>query len=224
MALEPAEQISLESDYDEIRKPSEETFEKVTHQIIQVQKWKRVSVAAQILDNKFLFVQKYSNNRKVKYWVNLLFINPIPVRKKNIDLRWGLSALIMACICAALVTAEKYFQISDKFIYFPSIIILFGTLALISTLVLVYRYQDTLSYVTLGGNLTVLPLLYNNPSKAEFKSFAKVLSGRTKQLQDRTRLKNRLANELAEHRRLKDSGVISEKQYEKAKNKILSQH
>lgn len=224
MALEPAEQISLESDYDEIRQPSAETFEKVTHQLIQVQKWRRISIAAQILDNKFLFVQQYRNNRKVKYWVNLLFVNPVPRREKHIDSRWGLAALIMALICAALVAVEKYFHLSAKFLYFPSIIILFGTLALISTLTLIYRYRDSLSYVTLGGDLTVLPLIYNNPSTTEFKSFAKALSGCAKQLQDRTRLKNQLASELAEHRRLKDSNVISEKEYEKAKNKILSQH
>jgi len=226
MSVQPAEEILLESNEDWLSEPSEETYNKVTAHLVQIQKWKRQSVGTQILDNRFLFVKKYQNGRNISYWVNLLLTNPVPQRVRQINWRWGLAALVLMANSAGLIAAEYYLDISGKFLYFNSIIVIMATLALISLLTMVYKSKNVLAFNTLHGNLPILSLAINNPSKEAFQSYVKTLRHTIELLQQQNahRMKNQLANELAEHRRLKDQNVISEREYEKAKNRILSQH
>ncbi|MGD8940641.1 MAG: hypothetical protein PVJ72_14740 [Gammaproteobacteria bacterium] len=221
-----AEEILLESNEDLVSEPSEETFNKVTAQLVQIQKWKRQSVGTQILDNKFLFVKRYQHGRSTSYWVNLLFANPVPQRVKRIDWRWGIAALILLANSAGFIAAEHYWNLSEKFIFFNSITVIFATLALISFLTMIYKSKNALVFHTLHGHLPILSLAINNPSKQAFQSYAKTLRQCIEAIQQKNahKTKNQLANELAEHRRLKDSNVISQQEYEQAKNRILSQH
>jgi hypothetical protein len=221
-----AEEILLESNENLVREPSEESFARVTAQLVQIQKWKRQSVGTQILDNKYLFVKKYRRGRSTSYWVNLLFANPVPQRIQRIDWRWGLAALILFANSAGLIAVEHYWRLSAKFIYFNSITIIMATLALISFLAMIYTSKNVLLFTTLNGHMPILSLAINNPSKTAFRSYVKTLSQSIERIQQQNahRMKNQLANELAEHRRLKDNNVVSQQEYEQAKNRILSQH
>ena len=221
-----AEQILLESDDDLIAGPTEESFSKVSAHLVQIQKWKHHSLGTQILDNKFLFVKRFQNGKNIKYWANLLFADPIPKRERHIDWRWGLGALILLANSAGLMAAEHYFHVSAHFIYFNSITVVALALALISVLVMIYRYRNSLVFTTAHGKVPILTLAMNNPSKAEFQNYAKTLRECIERLQQQHahRMNNQLANELAEHRRLKDSEAISAQEYENAKNRILSRH
>jgi hypothetical protein len=110
--------------------------------------------------------------------------------------------------------------------FFNSITIVFATLALLSFLIMIYKSQNALVFHTLNGHLPILSLAINNPSKQAFRSYAKTLRQCIERIQQQNahKIKNRLASELAEHRRLKDTNVISQQEYEQAKNRILSQH
>ncbi|WP_455209698.1 hypothetical protein [Kaarinaea lacus] len=221
-----AEEILLESNEDWGSEPSEDTYKKVTAQLVQIQKWKRQSVGTQILDNKFLFVKKFQRGRSTSYWVNLLFANPVPQRIKRLDWRWGLASLILTANCAGLIAAEHYLHVSTKFIYFNSITIITATLALMSLLTMIYKSKNVLVFKTLNGDMPILSLAMNNPSKEAFQTYARTLRRCIEQIQQQNahRMTNQLANELAEHRRLKDNNIISQQEYEQAKNRILSQH
>ena len=183
-------------------------------------------MGTQILDNKFLFVKRFQHGRSTSYWVNLLFANPVPQRIRHIDWRWGLAALIFLANSVGLIAAEHYFQLSEKFIYSISITIIMATLVLISFLIMIYKSKNVLVFHTLNGHMPILSLAINNPSKQAYKSYAKTLRQCIERIQQQNahRMKNMLANELAEHRRLKDNKVVSEQEYEQAKNRILSQH
>lgn len=220
---QPTEEILLESNEDSITEPAEEDFTTVNAQLVQAQKWKRRGLGTQILNNKFLFVNRYQQGRKTQYWVNLRFINPVPQRELYIDWRWGIGALILLAIASGLLAAEYYFQLPTGFFYINSITVLLITLALISLLIMIYRFKNTLTFNTLNGNAAILSLSVNNPSKQAFQSYVATLSQCIERVQ-KQQGRNLLASELAEHRRLKDSKAISEQDYENAKNRILSRH
>lgn len=226
MTLEQqAEEILLESDETLATKPSEDTFNKVSAQLVQIQKWKRCSLGAQILDDKFLFVKSYQRGRSAKYWYNLMFADPVPKRHQSIDWRWGLASLVFFLNAAGLLAIEHYYQLSARFVYFNSITVVLVTLGLIGFLMMIYKAKNALVFHTLHGQMPILSLAVNNPSKEEYQSFAKSLRQCIEQLQQRAhKVNNQLAKELGEHRRLKDENVVSEQEYEKAKNRILSQH
>lgn len=220
-----AEEILLESEEVPTDKPNEESFSKVTAQLIQIQKWKRRGVATQILENKFLFAKTFRNRSSKTYWINLLFVDPAPKRDKHLDWRWGIGALIFLANAAAFITVEHYFHVSAKFIYFHSFTALAATLTLLCILMMVYTAKNTLLFTTLNGHIPILHLEYNKPSKDQFQNYVNALSQCIEQAQQHSRRKNNgLADELAEHRRLKEEKAISEQDYEQAKNNILSRH
>jgi hypothetical protein len=227
MSLEQhAEEILLESNEDLVSEPTEDTFDRVTAHLVQVQKWKRHNLGTQILDNKFLFVKQYLNGRIHQYWANLLFANPVPEREHYIDWRWGVAALVLFVNAAGLFVADSHFQLAGKFVYFNSITILLATLALISVLIMIYKSRNRLVFKTLNGHVPILSLAVNNPSKEAFHAYVKTLSQCIERIQQQNaqRMNNQLANELAEHRRLNEQNVISQREYENAKNRILSRH
>ena len=227
MSIEqPTEEILLESEDDVSLGPSEESFARVTAQLLQVQKWKRVGLGTRILDNRFLFVKQYHNRKTATYWVDLLFMDPQPQRDRFVDWRWGLWALGLLALAGGLLALEYYFQLSAKFGYFNSIAVLLATLAVLCVLSMIYTSRNAVLFHTHHGRVPILALAYNNPSKEAFQTYIETLKLCIEQVQAQHAHKsaNRLASELAEHRRLKDEKAISESAYEAAKNRILSQH
>ncbi|WP_455203773.1 hypothetical protein [Kaarinaea lacus] len=222
---QPAEEILLYSQEEEVQSaPTEESFSQVTLQLLQIQKWKQHSLALLVLENKFLYVKNYRYKRKDEYWLNLKYLNPQPKKTTHIAWRWGVAMLFCLLNAFGLWAAKPY--ISEWFPYSVSAMVLLLTVSAILTLIMIYRSQTILLYSTASAQIPVVSLAYNNPSKGEFRTFVKALSqiilaAQPKDYQDQS---NRLAVELAEHRRLKESKVISEEQYEMAKETLFSQH
>jgi hypothetical protein len=221
-----AEEILLESDDDLVTAPTEESFAKVVAQLVQAQKWKNISLGTRILDKRFLFVKNFKNGKTNTYWANLLYLDPQPQQNRKINWRWGISTLIFLAISVSLATVDYYFHISSKFVYFNSITILLATTAVLTFLVMIYTAKNELSFYTLNGRIPIVSLAFNKPTKEEFQAYVTTLKHCIErvQAQNAHKTKNRLANELAEHRRLNDEKIISDQDYEDAKNRILSQH
>lgn len=221
-----AEEILLESNDEFVSEPSEETLNQVTAHLVQLQKSKHHNLGTQILDTRFLFVKQYVKGRIIEYYVNLLFADPKPQRELYIDWRWGIAALTLLVTSIGLFTADKYLRLSSKFAYLNSITIAMTALALISLFTMIYKSRNTLIFNTLHGRVPILSLTYNYPSKNEFRAYVKILRQCTERAQRHNahRMSDLLANELAQHRQLKERNLISAREYEKAKNRILSRH
>jgi len=224
--LQRAEKIQLTSGELSDDEPAPDVFDKVTAQLVQVQRWKGSAIRAQLLDNKFLYVRKHRNGREIKYWFNLLFANPVSKREFRLGWRWGVVALSLSAIAAILHMAENRFPSISKLNYLDSVIIGLGTLAAVGFLMMVYRSSFALVFRTLNGHVPVLSLTLNQPSRGEYRSFAKAVSDCITQIQRKYAQgkDTQLANELAEHRRLVDAKVVSTREYEAAKRRILSRH
>jgi signal transduction histidine kinase len=221
-----AEVILLESSEDHNQQPTEETFTRVTAQLAQVQKWKHISIGSRILDNRFLYVKKYFKRKTTAYWVNLLFLDPVPQQERQIDWRWAVAAFALLALSSSLVVVEYSFDLSAKFAYFNSISVLLATASIVSILALIYTARNSVFFTTLHGRTPVVSFINNQPSKDVFQAYVKTLGLCIEkvQTQNARNSTNRLANELAEHRRLKKEKIISAQEYEEAKNRILSQH
>ena len=221
-----AEVILLES-YDEFEsEPTEETLNQVTAHLAQLQKSKHHNLGTQILGKRFLFVKHYVKERIIEYYVNLLFADPIPQRDLYIEWRWGFVALTLLLISIGLPATDKYLHLSSKFTYLNLITIVMTALALISLITMIYKSRNKLVFKTLHGRVPILSLTYNYPSKDKFRAYVKILRQCIERSQHHNahRMSDILANELAQHRQLKERNVISTREYEKAKNSILSRH
>lgn len=86
----------------------------------------------------------------------------------------------------------------------------------------VFRSSHRAVFYTEKGKIPMFELYVNLPDKKRYQNLLKKLQSsieRAKKLLPAD--KNRLAMEIAEHRRLFNEGVISEQQYEKAKGNIF---
>lgn len=225
-SIQQAEAVLLESGDVSIDEPSQDTFNKVTAELVQVQKWKHSGLRTQILDGKFLRVRKFQYGREIEYWINLLFLQPVSRRQICIDWRWGAATWWLSGVAAGLYTLEHYLHLSSKVSYFESAIIALVTLAVLSLLMTVYKSSFAQVFQTASGHVPILSMAINKPSKGEFRTYVRSLSDCIADVQRQYEqgTKNLLANELAEHRRLKDVKVISQHQYDAAKKQILSRH
>lgn len=221
-----AEEILLESDFEPAPEPTEEDFSKVSAHLVQVQKWKHFSQGSRILDNRFLFVKKFQSQKTSAYWVNLLFVDPQPQRERRINWRWGLAALIFLALTVSLWVVESSFHISEKLSYINSAIVILGTMVMMCILAIIYTAKNNVMFITRTGRVPVASFLYNNPSKGIFREYIKSIKMCTEAVHAKHANKSTysLANELAEHRRLKDEKIITDRDYEQAKNRILSRH
>ena len=99
-------------------------------------------------------------------------------------------------------------------------------MAVLSILAVIYTAKNNIVMNTLNGGIPIASFIYNSPNREQFKSYIKTLRACIESVQEQNSHKttDRLANELAEHRRLKSGMIITDKDYEQAKNRILSQH
>ena len=224
--LQRAEEIQLTSGDLSDGDPAPDVFDKITAELVQIQRWKSSGIRAQLLDNKFLYVRQHRNGREIKYWINLLFANPVSKREIHLGWRWGVVAISLSAIAAVLHMAENRFPSISELSYLDSVIIGLGTLAVVGLLMMVYRSSFALVFRTLNGHVPILSLALNQPSRREYRSFVKAVSGCITRIQQKYAQgkDTQLANELAEHRRLKDAKAVSAQEYEAAKRRILSRH
>jgi hypothetical protein len=227
MNTQPSEDILLHASGtfpDEAQEPTEESFKKVTQEISQTQKWRHRSLAAQILEDRFISVKQFRNRKRKDYWLNLFYINPQPKKTIDIAWKWGIAGLVFPGIAYALYSMGDLIPLSR--VYLISGMVASVTLAIVSVLIMIQRSEIKLTYETNKGGAPVLGLAYNNPTKKEFREFVKKLNHSIQQLQsqDHRDQADLLAAEMHEHRRLKEANILTEETYEIAKNKILAQH
>ena len=129
-------------------------------------------------------------------------------------------------MAAVLHMAENRFPSIAELNYLDSVIIGLGTLAAVGFLMMIYRSSFALVFRTLNGHVPILSLSLYQPSRKEYRSFVKAVSDCITRIQQKyvQGKDTQLANELAEHRRLKDAKAVSAREYEAAKRRILSRH
>jgi hypothetical protein len=226
MTQQQAEQITLSSSEAVQGQPTEASFQNVTLQLAQINKWKRQGLSAQVLEDKFVFIKKYHNGKTKQYWLNLLFLNPQPEFKRIIDWRWGIASFLMILVAVLIITADNAFDLSRVFSYVVSAVILLLTGASITLLVMLQRMRNSVTFSTVNGCVPVIELTNNKPSKAAFETFISAFCQRIGQTKKSNTFNHNslLAAEMAEHRRLHEEGVLEETHYQKAKRRLLAQH
>ena len=222
-----SEQIMLSSDEVEEEVPVEETFQKVTLEFIQVNKFKARQKVIRIYDDKFLGIIEQRGKKQLNYWLDMRYLNPMV--RKSIILGWklGLFAVICLLLGVMIFTSQEALQELLK----PNVAKLAGGVFLaFGALLLYFAVQNSelsAEIVSEHGKTPLASVFLNIPNKKTFTQFSDVLAQRIANAQKRIRQHDHsmiLAAELKEHRRLRDAGVLTEKAYNTAKNKIMGIH
>ncbi len=173
-----------------------------------------------------LHVSEQIRRQQRSYQVGLAYLNPEPVRHLIIAKAWGYFAA--ACLLGAIVLGvigNTSLGARLPVPLFPGVILCIA-FAIVCLLGMFYRSRLLLHYRTRYGQLNLVELLWGRPSRHQYHDFVARLSGAIREAQRNHEggLERLLADELREHRRLQENGIVDAPSYEAAKQRILAAH
>jgi len=190
--------------------------------LTQVSKAKGETRTFQIYDEKFLDVTIDNIFGQKNYQLNLCMLEPWPVRNRDISWRWLLSIMYFGiAVLAYSIYLVKHPDgvLLSRLIPF---IVVFILLLLGSLLMFLYRSPNVTEFRSRYCGCVLISLLYGNPSREHFEKFVEELKQRILGSSQAVRIdKHRmLINEITKLRRLRNDGIITEREYINASKRI----
>lgn len=161
--------------------------------------------------------------RDCDYELDCTFLDPRPVRVLRIDW-WSAGTFLVLVLCLAAVA----WQVPQLAAPRASIWIAVALLVLAAAMALgtcLYRSSDRIVFYTRHGRAPLLKLLNRRPAPDQLESFVVDITRRIERVNHRQDDSEEfLSDELREHRRLKDQGVLTAQGYEVVKRRLLRAH
>lgn len=194
----------------------------INRTMIQVSKAKGETRTFQIYDEKFLDVTIDNLFGQKNYQLNLCMLEPWPVRNREISWRWLLSMAYFAVAAIAYLVYLINHPNNEMLGRLIPFFVMFILLMLGSLLMFLYRSPNVTEFRSRYCGCVLVSLLYANPSKDSFKQFVEELKQRILAASQQVRIdKHRmLINEITKLRRLRNEGIISEREYVAASRRI----
>jgi hypothetical protein len=218
------EHILLESDVREIPEPGAARKE---HASLRLRSGlRRRAIELKIIDYYFLAVRTRRGAATSDYVLDLRFVDPKPRTSRHVAWRWFTATIS----CAVLFAASIWWLTASPVIWWENDALpIAGSLfagMLVAGFVCMYRSTETLWLISLHGREPVLEIVGNLGTFSHIRKFIVKLAAHV-QIAVAARRPNRaehLRDEMREHSRLKELGVLSTEQYDAAKRLILGQH
>lgn len=194
----------------------------VNRSMVQTSKAKGETRTFEIYDDKFIDVTIDNLFGQKNYQLNLCMLEPWPVRNRDISWRWLLSMVYFA-IAAIAYGVYLYQHLSgDILSRLIPFIVIFILLLLGSLLMFLYRSPNVTEFRSRYCGCVLISLLYANPDKESFDQFVEEIKQRILLASQQVRIdKHRmLINEITKLRRLRNDGIISEREYVAASKRI----
>ena len=179
-----------------------------------------------ILEDHFAAVRTVRPDvQPCKYEVDLRFASPRPVRVRSISWFW-----LALTGCLALLAVGGIGSTWSDASRWASPIFLTALLTLlaagVATLLFLRRTVESLEFVSMHGGATLLSVAGGIGSARSGKHFfieliKSINAAKAARPQERPQF---LRDEMREHHRLRELGVLSEEQYEQSKARILASH
>jgi len=177
----------------------------------------------EIKDERYLFVDINKLKRNTNYQLDLVALEPKSKLRINIAWSWLVAAAVV--ILAAYFVLEllpQFFDVSLNNYAFP---ITLGTASLAFLFLILFFVTSCRErvFVAANTNFPLVRLLIGKPDRKAYHAFLTRLENRIKTLSEHLQLdeQQRIAGELRMMRRLTKHDVLSEKEYERFKSKLM---
>jgi len=223
--MRATEHILLESDAREV--PQLRTARKV-HSRLRIRSWlPRRAIELTLLDYYYLSVRTWQSRRTVsQYVLDLRFADPGLRLSRHVAWRWMIASVVLATLAVAIAS---WISSSSTTWWRHDWLPLFGGLAGLAActaLVSIYRTTQTLALFSVNGQARLLAFTGRLGTFRAVRRFSQQLAAHL-QISVAARRSSKaehLRDEMREHFRLKDAGVLSEQEYEVSKGRILGRH
>jgi len=217
------EHIVLESDFRQVPDPRDA---RTVHAQIEFRsRLRRRVVQLEIIDYYYLSVRSHSRSILLEYVLDLRFVDA-PRRLRHIAWRWASGSLLLMVLALEIASrinssATPWWQHA----WLP-VCVSIMVIWVFATLVGVYRTTETVSLLSSHGAATLLEctgglgaFYVSRHFMAKLAAHIRLASGARRRAKA-----EHLRDEMREHLRLKEIGVLSAGEYETAKARILDQH
>jgi hypothetical protein len=221
-----AEHISLESETDIAAPPARPPHRKTLSTYALKSSMRKCSTELSLLDEHYLQVHAVRASKEPKkYSIDLRFLNSQPVRIRRIAWTWF--ALSIASLGIGGLGAWFAWSTAKPFssaAFIGACIALVA--ALVSTVEAFRSTTESLNFTSIHGGATFVSVLGGLGSTKEGKSFfvamiKDIAAAKAARPQPKQQW---LRDEMREHHRLRELGVLSESDYEASKPRILKAH
>jgi len=199
--------------------PEQRTVNKT---MVQVSKAKGETRTFQIYDDKFIDITVDNIFGQKNYQLNLCMLEPWPVRNRDISWRWLMSMVYFGIAAVAYGVYLVHHHDGELLSRLIPFIVIFILLLLGSLLMFLYRSPNVTEFRSRYCGCVLISLLYGNPGKEAFDQFVDELKQRILLASQQVRIdKHRmLINEITKLRRLRNDGIVSEREYVAASRRI----
>jgi hypothetical protein len=218
-----AEHILLESDIRQV--PDLRDARTVHTRIAFRSRLRRRVLQLEIIDYYYLSVRSHSRSSLLEYVLDLRFADA-PRRLRHISWRWITFSLILFFIVLALGIASRIDHSATRWHDWLPVCIAVIVVWAFATLVSVYRTTETVCLFSTHGAARLLECTGGVGTFHVFQPFMAKLSAHIRLASGarRSTKAEHLRDEMREHLRLKEIGVLSAGEYETAKMRILKEH
>jgi hypothetical protein len=220
--MEAAEHILLESDDREV--PDPRAARKVHAQIAFRSRLRRRVLRLEIINYYYLSVCGQSRSAGLEYVLDLRFVRA-PQVSRHISWRWITASLLLTALIYGIVKLGPLAPPWWQRHWLAGFAALTGVWA-VATLVAVYRTTATVRLFSTVGAATLLEFTGGLGTLRGMRRFMTKVAAHI-QLAVAARRSTKaghLRDEMREHARLKELGVLPEPEYESAKARILGRH
>lgn len=178
----------------------------------------------ELIDYYYLVVRSYrSHSVAAEYTLDLRFADSSLAQSRHFALRWCLAALILGVLAGALAFRIASCAAPDAWLIACGVV---SAMAIAAATVSVYRTTNTIAMYSAHGRARLFEFTSGLGAQKGFRLFTNKLSAHIEiAIAARRPMKaEHLRDEMREHHRLRESGVLSVEEYEASKARILAEH
>lgn len=218
-----SEHILLESDDRQV--PVLGDARKVHARVEVRSRLRRCILQLEIIDYYYLAVRTRSPYTELEYVLDLRFIDAAPHVARHVAWRWIAASLGGVALATAIVRSD--FPATPWWHHY-GLALSGGALAIwvLATWIAAYRSTETVHLSSMHGEATLLEFTGGLGTRRVLRQFIAKLAAHihlASAARRRTRAEH-LRDEMREHARLRDIGVLSADEYESSKARILARH
>lgn len=221
-----AEHVCLES--DETAVPDVRGARKIQAGVKVRSRVRGGSLALDVFDYHFLAVDAQRRRAPpLQYALGLRFVDPAFGRTRHVPMRWLQATLGLLLLSAAAVWWLRASPVAWWEHRWITALVLLWSVTLCAALFCVYRTTETIALYSRHGHATLVEFVGGLGTFRAMRAFETKLAAHIRHSLAGARdtpKAQQLRDEMREHVRLRDLGVLSEEDYEASKGRILRQH
>jgi len=220
------EHIHIEAEPGSVAAPTPHRLRKVRTSYVLKSRLRGCETEVSILEDHYVTVRTVRPDAHArKYEFDLRFANPKPLRVRSISWFWltlagSMIALAAGGLWATWTDAGRW----SNAIFLTALVTLFASGG--ALIMFLRRTVESLEFISMHGGATLVSVVGGIGSARAGKRFfidliKSINAAKAARPQDRPQF---LRDEMREHHRLRELGVLTDQQYEESKARILSSH